>query len=77
MLCIQCKTQWELRVYKRGTKLPHLQITKNHIKQVILKLSRACHAVRFSSHVGAIDTTKSVYFTYSHFCNKCGMIFGG
>jgi hypothetical protein len=39
---------------------------KNHIDQLIPKLSGACYAVRSLLHVGNTDTIKSVYFAYFH-----------
>ena len=47
-----------------NTKFLGLQIDnhlnwKNHIDQLIPKLSRACYAVRFMLHISNIDTLKS------------------
>jgi hypothetical protein len=35
---------------------------KNHIDQLILKLSGACYAVRSLLHISNTDTLKSIYF---------------
>jgi hypothetical protein len=50
---------------------------KNHIEQMIPKLSAACYAIRSMVHVGNINKLKSIYFTYPHSIIKYGIIFGG
>jgi hypothetical protein len=65
-----------------NTKFLGLQIDnhlnwKNHIDLMIMKLSRACYAVRSMSHISSTDTFKSVYFAYFHFIMTYGIIFGG
>jgi hypothetical protein len=65
-----------------NTKFLGLQIDnrlnwKNHIDQIILKLSGACYAVRSMYHIVNIDTMKSIYFAYFQSIMKCGIIFWG
>jgi hypothetical protein len=50
---------------------------KNHIDQMIPKLSRACYAVRSMFDISNITTLKSIYFTYFHSIIKYGIIFWG
>jgi hypothetical protein len=50
---------------------------KNHIDQMIPKLSGACYTVRSMFHMSNITTLKSIYFTYFHSIMKYGIIFGG
>jgi hypothetical protein len=50
---------------------------KNHIDQLVPKLSGACYAVRSMLHISNIDTLKSIYFAYFHFLMKYGIILGG
>jgi hypothetical protein len=40
---------------------------KNHIEEIIPKLSGACYAVRSMVHINNINNLKSVYYTYFHF----------
>jgi hypothetical protein len=50
---------------------------KDHIDQMIPKLSGACHAVRSMFHISNINTHKSIYFAYFHSIIQYGMIFRG
>jgi hypothetical protein len=50
---------------------------KNHIDQMIPKLSGACYTVRSMFHISNITTLKSIYFTYFHYIIKYGIIFWG
>jgi hypothetical protein len=64
-----------------NTKFLGLQIDnhlnwKKHIHLMIPKLSRACYAIRFMSHISSTDTLKSIYFTNFHSSMKYGKIFG-
>jgi len=49
---------------------------KNHIEQMILKLSETCYAVRLMVHISNINTLKSIYYAYIHSLIKYGIIFG-
>ena len=58
------------------TKFVSLQIDnqincKNHIEQIIPKLSAACYAIRSMAHISNINILKSVSLYY-----KYGIIFG-
>jgi hypothetical protein len=64
------------------TKLLGLQIDshlnwKSHVDKLVPKLSRACYAVRFLSHISNIDTLKLIYFAYFHPLMKYQIIFWG
>ena len=64
-----------------NTKFPGLQIDnhlnwKNHIEQMIPKLSGACYAVRLMVHLSKMNTLKSIYYAYIHSTTKYGIIFG-
>jgi hypothetical protein len=50
---------------------------KNHIDQMVPKLSAACYAVRSMYHINNINTLKSIYFSYFHSIIKYGIILGG
>jgi hypothetical protein len=60
-----------------GLQIDNHLTCKNHIDQMIPKLSRACYAVRSMFHIVKIDTLKSIYFAYFHSIMKYGIIFGG
>lgn len=47
---------------------------KDHIGQMIPKLSAACYTVRLMFHISNIITLKSVYFAYFHFIIQYGII---
>jgi hypothetical protein len=64
------------------TKFLGLQIDnhlkwKNHIDQLVPKLSGACYAVRSVLHISNTDALKSIYFDYFHSLVKYGIIWGG
>jgi hypothetical protein len=50
---------------------------KNHIDQMVPKLSGACYAVRSMYHISNINTLKPIYFAYFHSIIKYGIIFWG
>jgi hypothetical protein len=50
---------------------------KNHINQLIQKLSGACYAVRSLLHISNADTLKSNYFAYFYSLMKYRIIFRG
>jgi len=63
-----------------NTKFLGLQIDnhinwKNHIEQMIPKLSAACYTVRSMVHTSNINTLKSIYYVYFHSVTKYGIIF--
>jgi len=67
---------------KTNTKFLGLQIDnhincKNHVKEMISKLSVACYAVRSMVHISIINTLKSIYYAYFHSITKRGIIFWG
>ena len=49
---------------------------KNHIAQMIPKLSGLYYSVRSMVHIINIKTLKSIYYAYIHSTIKCGIIFG-
>jgi hypothetical protein len=61
----------------RGLHLDNNLNLKDHIDQMILKLSGACYAVRSMFHISNINILKSIYFTYFHSIIKYGIIFWG
>jgi hypothetical protein len=50
---------------------------KDHIDQMMRKLSGACYAVRSMFHISNINTVKSIYVAYFHSVIKYGITFGG
>ena len=48
---------------------------KDHIAQMIFKLSRACYAIRYVKHVMSQDTLRAIYFSYFHSILSYGIIF--
>jgi len=50
---------------------------KNHIEQIIPKVSEACHAIRSMDHISNMNTLKSIYYAYFHSVIKYGIIFWG
>jgi hypothetical protein len=65
-----------------NTKFLGLQIDnnlkwKNHIEQIIRKLSTACHAVTLLVHISSHNTLKSIYYAYFHCIIKHGIISWG
>ena len=62
------------------TTFLHLQIDndmnwKNHIVEMIPKLSAACYAIRLMVHTS--NTLKSIYYAYFHCIIKYGTVFWG
>ena len=47
---------------------------KNHIEQMIRKLSGACYAVRLLVHISNHNILKSIYYAYFHSIIKHGII---
>jgi hypothetical protein len=50
---------------------------KNHIDQMMLKLGRACYAIRYVKHFMSLDTLRTIYFSYFHSILWYGIIFWG
>jgi IS1 family transposase len=50
---------------------------KEHIDQMIPKLSAACYAVRSMLYISNSNTLKSIYFAYFHSILQYGIIFWG
>jgi len=50
---------------------------KNHMPQMMIKLSRACYAVRYVKHFMSQDTPRTIYFSYFHSSLSHGIIFWG
>jgi len=50
---------------------------KNHIDQIMFKLSRACYAIRYVKHFMSQDILRTIYFLYFHFILSYGIIFWG
>jgi hypothetical protein len=50
---------------------------KNHVDQLVPKLSGACYAVRSVSHISSIETLRSLHFSHFHSVMKYGIIFWG
>ena len=50
---------------------------KDHIDQMIPKLSAACNAVQLMFHISKVITLKSIYFAYFHSIMQYGIFFGG
>ena len=50
---------------------------KNHMEQIIPKLSAACYTIRLMVHISNINTLKSNYYAYFHSFIKYGVIFWG
>jgi len=48
---------------------------KNHIDQMMIKLSRACYAIRYVTHFMSQDTLRTNYFSYFHSILSYGIIF--
>ena len=64
------------------TKFLGLQIDnhinwKNHIEEMIPKLSGECCAIRSIVHTSNINTFKSINYAYFHSFIKCGIFLGG
>jgi len=50
---------------------------KNHIDQMMIKLSRACYAIRYVKHFMSQDTLRTIYFLHFHSILSYGIIFWG
>jgi len=50
---------------------------KNHIDQMMIKLSTACYAIRYVKHFISQDTLRTIYFSYFHSILLYGIIFWG
>jgi hypothetical protein len=50
---------------------------KNHIEQIIPKLSAACYMVKQMYYICNNDTLRSIYFAYFHSIASYGIILGG
>ena len=61
----------------RGMQLDNHLNWKDHIDQILPKLSTACYAVRQMHHICDENTKKSIYFAYFHSIIKYGIIFWG
>ena len=66
-----------LRLKLLGTQLDNQLNWKDHIDQVLPKLSAECYAVRQMHHICDENTLKSIYFAYFHSVIKYGIIFWG
>jgi len=50
---------------------------KNHIDQMMIRLSRACYAIRCIKHFMSQDTLRTIYFSYFHSILSYSIIFWG
>jgi hypothetical protein len=50
---------------------------KNYIDQLMIKLGRACYAIRYIKHCMSQDTLSTIYFSYLLSFLLYGIIFGG
>ena len=50
---------------------------KTHIDQMMIKLNRACHAIRYVKHFMSQYTLRTIYFSYFHCILSYGIIFWG
>jgi len=48
---------------------------KNHIDQMMIKLSRVCYAIRYVKHFMSQDTLRKIYFSYFHSILSYDIIF--
>jgi hypothetical protein len=60
-----------------GLKIDNHLNWKNHIDQIIPKLSAACYMVRQMYYICNNDTLRSIYFAYFHSIASYGIILGG
>jgi hypothetical protein len=58
-----------------GLQIDNQLNCKNHIGQLVPKLSGACYAVRSVLHISYTDALKSMYFAYFHSLLKYVIIF--
>jgi hypothetical protein len=79
-LTIGCKDKYiEETVNSKclGLHLDNHRNWKDHIDQMIPKLSAACYTVRLTFHISNINTLKSIYFAYFHSIIKYRIVFWG
>ena len=50
---------------------------KQHIEQVISKMSSACYTLRNMKHIVSLDTITVIYSTHIYSIMSCGLIFWG
>jgi len=50
---------------------------RKHIDQMMIKLNRACYAIRYVKHFMSHDTQRTIYFSYFHSSLSYGIIFWG
>jgi len=50
---------------------------KDHIDQMMIKLNRACYAIRYVQHFMSQDTLRTIFFSYFHYILLYGIIFWG
>jgi hypothetical protein len=62
---------------KIGICIIDSHIWKTHVDLLVPKLSGACYAVRYLSHISNINILKLIYFAYFHSLIKYRIIFWG
>jgi hypothetical protein len=67
----------EINIKFLGIKINSCLTWKNHIDQMIPKLSAACYAVRMMYHIMNIDALRMIYFGCFYSVMEYGVIFGG
>jgi hypothetical protein len=60
-----------------GLHLDNYLNLKDHIDQMIPKLSEACYGVRSTFHISHINSLESIYFAYFHSIIQHGIVFWG
>jgi hypothetical protein len=67
------------KLIKETKNTKHLELAidsslswKDHIVQMMLKLGRACYAIRY---LMSLDTLRTIYFSYFHSILSYGIIF--
>ena len=50
---------------------------ESHTDQIMIKLSRACYAIRYVKHFMSQNTLRTIYFSYFHSILSYGLIFWG
>jgi hypothetical protein len=74
----QNKTRMEATNIKfLGLELGKHMNWKNHIVNIVQKISTRCYAVRAVYHFHSLTTLKMVYFAYFHSIMEYGIIFWG
>ena len=81
---INIKISWGNKLIKemKNTKFLGLAIDsslswKSHIDEMMIELSRACHAIRYVQHLMSQDTLRTIFFSYFHYILLCGIIWWG